>query len=103
MKPSKFYKVTVTMKTGFVYSYTCIGRLLEGLKKSSQGDWTEKLEVVEITEEEYEKRNEVIFKEEPRLKTTIKTTEKKTPKFSNLEDFFQTEGSSDTPKRRKKT
>ena len=68
MKPAKYYKVTVTLKNGFVYSYSCMERQLAGMKRSSEGYWTEKLEVVEITEEEH--RSPYIFVEE-------KTTEKK--------------------------
>ena len=109
MKPVKYHKVTVTMKNGFTYSYTCIGRLLEGLKKNSQGYWTEKLDVVEITTEEYEKLNEVIFEEEPKVKTT-KEAPKKNPvgakpiktkpvRFSSLEDFF--DSSEPAPKNKK--
>ena len=107
MKPAKYYKVTVTMKNGFTYSYTCIGRLLEGLKKNSQGYWTEKLDVVEITAEEYEKLNEVVFEDEPKVKTknTVKEAPKKNPKekkpvrFSSLEDFF--DGVEPAPKNKK--
>ena len=107
MKPVKYHKVTVTMKNGFTYSYTCIGRLLEGLKKNSQGYWTEKLDVVEITEEEYEKLNEVIFEEEPKVKTTKETPkkipkEKKPVKFSSLEDFFENEEPAPKNKKLKK-
>ena len=112
MKPAKYYKVTVTMKNGFTYSYTCIGRLLEGLKKNSQGYWTEKLDVVEITTEEYEKLNEVVFEEEPKAKTknTVKEAPKKNSvgakpiktkpvRFSSLEDFF--DGVEPAPKNKK--
>lgn len=41
------------MKTGFKYSVFCASRQLEGMKKSSDGYWTEKMEVTETTEEEY--------------------------------------------------
>ena len=124
MKPAKYYQVTVTMKNGFVYSYTCIGRMLEGLKKNSQSYWTDKIEVVEISSEEYEKKNEVVFdEEEPKVKTknttkavpATKEAPKKIPKeqkvvgakpiktkplrFSNLEDFF--DSSEPAPKNKK--
>lgn len=115
MKPVKYHKVTVTMKNGFTYSYTCIGRLLEGLKKNSQGYWTEKIEVVEITEEEYEKRNEVVFEPEITTKTKVGTRKsdkpekpvklepkkatKGIPQFSSLEDFF--DSSEPAPKNKK--
>ena len=92
------------MKNGFTYSYTCINRMLEGLKKNSQSYWTDKIEVVEITAEEYERLNEVVFDEEPKVKTTKEAPKKnpgktKTPKFSNLEDFF--DGAEPAPKNKK--
>lgn len=57
MKPvaTKYYKISVTMKTGFKYSVFCASRQLEGMKKSSDGYWTEKMEVTEATEEEHRK------------------------------------------------
>ena len=54
MKETKYHRVTVTMKTGFIYSFACIGRFLEGMKKSSDGYWTKKIEVEDITKEQYD-------------------------------------------------
>ena len=55
---SKYYKLQVTMTTGFVYSLVCMQRMLEGMKQSSSGHWTEKVEVTEITKEEYDDFNQ---------------------------------------------
>jgi hypothetical protein len=103
----KYYKVNVTMKNGFKYSYTCIGRMLEGMKNSSQGYWTEKIEVVEISEEEH--RGPHIFAEEKKSKTVTKAPEKNpvgktavkkvNPKFSSLENFF--DGGEEAPENKK--
>ena len=81
------------MKTGFVYSFACIGRFLEGMKKSSDGYWTKKIEVEDITKEQYEEMNTVIFKQE-------KVVPKKlNPQFSSLENFF--ESTKPAPKNKK--
>jgi hypothetical protein len=98
----KYHKVTVTMKTGFKYSYTCIGRMLEGMKASSSGYWTEKIEVVDITEEEHRAAWATEFEPEKKRRTPQKKVEppavspspkkdstKKKPKLSSLQDFFQ--------------
>ena len=92
------------MKNGFVYSYTCIGRMLEGLKKNSQSYWTDKLEVEEITSEEYERLNEVVFDEEPKeapkkIPKEQKVVKTKPVRFSSLEDFF--DGVEPAPKNKK--
>jgi guanylate kinase len=112
----KHYKVTVTLTTGFTYSYVCLARFLEGMKKNSQSYWTKTLDCVEITSEEYQKFNEVVFDEEPKkvtkkLDNVLRESQKKsgkivdkgklvTPKFSSLENFF--EGEDEKPKRKKK-
>lgn len=75
------------MTTGFKYSFTCIHRMLEGLKKTSSGPWTEKVEVVEITEDEFRAHwGEEVVSEEPVVE---KKRKKKLPKFSNIEDFLK--------------
>lgn len=84
------------MKNGFVYSYVCLARMLEGMKRSSESYWTEKVEAVEISSEEYQKYNQVVFEddEKPKKEKTLeagpekKSRKAKTPKFSSLEDFF---------------
>lgn len=45
--------------------------MLEGMKASSQSYWTEKIEVVEITEEEHRKTREVTFTEDKVLRNAI--------------------------------
>ena len=104
----KFYKLDVTMTTGFKYSLVCIGRMLEGMKKSSSGHWTEKVEVTEITKEEYEefyyreevveKKPKVVTKKIPKVKKadmekleqeTKKPKKRQYPQFSNIEDFLK--------------
>ena len=104
---SKYYKLQVTMTTGFVYSLVCIQRMLEGMKKSSGGHWTEKVEVTEITKEEYddfyyrdeveEKKPKVVTKKIPKateadmekLEQEAKKPKKRQyPQFSSLENFF---------------
>ena len=67
------------MKNGFTYSYTCINRMLEGLKKNSQSYWTEKIEVADITAEEYEKLNEVVF-DEPSIDKVLRGALKRSAK-----------------------
>ena len=93
MKETKYHRVTVTMKTGFVYSFACIGRFLEGMKKSSDGYWTKKIEVQDITKEQYEEMNTVIFKGEKVVPKTLN------PQFSSLENFF--ESTKPAPKNKK--
>ena len=99
---SKYYKLQVTMTTGFVYSFVCIHRMLEGMKKSSSGHWTEKVEVTEIDQKEYEewysealqpekttKSSTSTRKNDKPKKETTKQPEKTTNiKFSSLENFF---------------
>jgi hypothetical protein len=96
------------MTTGFTYSYVCLARFLEGMKKNSQSYWTKTFECVEITSEEYQKFNEVVFDEEPKkvtkkLDNVLRESQKKsgkivdkgklvTPKFSSLENFFGMDG-----------
>lgn len=73
------------MKHGFVYSTYCGARQLEGMKKSAEGYWTDKIEVSQITSEDYQKAwwSETEFASE-----TPQKKNKKLPKFANLEDFF---------------
>lgn len=86
MKAAKYYRLDIVMKTGFKYSTVSIGKMVEGLKKSASGDWTESVEVVEITEEEYRAYwGEEVVSEEP-IKKKRKT---KVPKFANIEDFMK--------------
>ena len=75
------------MKTGFVYSFACIGRFLEGMKKSSDGYWTKKIVVEDITKEQYEEMNTVIFKEDRKQEKVV--PKKVNPQFSSLENFFE--------------
>ena len=93
MKESKYHRVTVTMKTGFTYSFVCIGRFLEGMKKSSDGYWTKKITVEDITREQYEEMNMVVFAKEKVV------PQKVNPKFSSLENFF--ESTKPAPKNKK--
>ena len=112
----KFYKLDVTMTTGFKYSLVCIGRMLEGMKKSSGGHWTEKVEVTEITKEEYddfyyrdvveEKKPKVVTKKIPKatkadmekLEQEAKKPKKRQyPQFSSLENFFGEEDGTERP------
>jgi hypothetical protein len=70
----KYYRVTVTLKNGFTYSYTCIGKMLEGMKKSSESYWTEKVVSEEINQEDFKKTREVTFEEDKVLrKATVKS------------------------------
>ena len=86
MKASSYYRLDIVMKTGFKYSTVSNGRMLEGLKKSSSGYWTESVEVVEITEEEYRAYwGEEVVSEEP----IKKKRKSKVPKFANIEDFLK--------------
>ena len=110
----KYYRVKVKLKNGFEYSYTCIQRMLEGMKKSSESYWTESVVSEEITEEDFRKTREVAFEKEPTVRKEPKVREdkvlrkavvksakvvdkgklvekktKKTPKLSSLENFFQ--------------
>ena len=97
MKETKYHRVTVTMKTGFVYSFACIGRFLEGMKKSSDGYWTKKIVVEDITKEQYEEMNTVIFKENRKEEKVVPKT--LNPQFSSLENFF--ESTKPAPKNKK--
>ena len=126
---SKCYRINVTMKNGFKYSYTCIARMMPGMKAASEGYWTESVEVTEITEEEHREANHCIFEDEPKTKrkpVSKKTDEvlrkaivksgkivdkgklvekpvrKKIPKLSSLEDFFVEEDPAPENKKRKK-
>jgi hypothetical protein len=85
---SKFYKLTVTMKHGFVYSVFCGAKQLEGMKRSSDGYWTDKVEVTEVTPEDYQKAwwEETLETTEAPQK---KSRKKKLPQFSTVEDFFE--------------
>ena len=75
----KYYRVKVKLKTGFEYSYTCIQRMLEGMKKSSESDWTESITSEEITEEDFLKTREVAFEKEPKVREEPKKRVKKVP------------------------
>jgi hypothetical protein len=107
-----FHRVDVTLKNGFKYSYTCIGKMLSGMKKSSEGTWTESIVSKEITKEEHE-ASWGVFKAEPRKperkpEKVIPMTDppkknpvakKSNPKFSSLENFF--DGDEPAPKNKK--
>jgi hypothetical protein len=77
------------MKNGFTYSTYCGARQLEGMKKSAEGYWTDKIEVSQITSEEYQKAwwSETELSLDTKSETPQKA-KKKLPKFANLEDFF---------------
>ena len=99
----KYYRVKVKLKTGFEYSYTCIGRMLEGMKKSSEGYWTESVVSEEINEEDFKKTREVAFETEKKVTKVKKVNpvvepveknpkaKKSNTKFSSLENFFESE------------
>ena len=100
----KYYRVKVKLKNGFEYSYTCIQRMLEGMKKSSEGYWTESVVSEEINEEDFRKTREVTMAEDKVLrKAVVKSAKvvdqgklaepkpKRKPKLSSLEDFFGNE------------
>lgn len=104
------------MKNGFKYSYTCVARMMPGMKVSSQGYWVESVESTQITKEEHE-ATWGVFKSEPRKpekvipmmdppkKKITKSTKEKTkgptkvPKFSSLENFF--DGDEGAPENKK--
>ena len=48
----KYYRVDVEMTNGFKYSYTCIGKMLAGMMKSSNTSWIKSVKETEITEGE---------------------------------------------------
>ena len=75
------------MKHGFVYSVFCGAKQLKGMKQSSEAYWTDKVEVTEVTSEDYQKAwwDETLETTEAPQK---KSRKKKIPQFSNLEDFF---------------
>lgn len=87
------------MKNGFKYSYTCVARMMPGMKMASQGYWVEKVESTEITKEEHEATwgvyKEPTKKSEKIIPMTDPVPEKKSkekkslPKFSSLENFFE--------------
>jgi len=94
---SKYYRIDVVMKTGFKYSLACMGKQLKGMKESSNGDWTESLNVSEITEEEYRK---FYYDEELDAEPAPEKISKKSKKpvtFSTIEDFLE----GNTKKRKK--
>ena len=97
MRESKYHRVTVTMKTGFTYSFVCIGRFLEGMKKSSDGYWTKKITVEDITREQYEEMNMVVFAKEKVVPKVV--PQKVNPQFSSLENLF--DSSEPAPKNKK--
>ena len=118
-----YYKIDVTMKNGFKYSYTCVARMMPGMKMASQGYWVDSVESTEITKEEHEgtwgvykepakKPEKVILMSDPPKKipkvtkkvTKVEPKEKtKNPKFSSLENFFDSsEGAPENKKRRKR-
>lgn len=103
-----YYKIDVTMKNGFKYSYTCIARMMPGMKAASQGYWVDKVESTQITKEEHEgtwgvykepakKPEKVIPMSDPPKKNPVKKTVK-IPKMASLEDFFEAD---EKPKRKK--
>jgi hypothetical protein len=82
---AKYHRLDITMKTGFKYSVCCNGKMLNGMKESSGGFWTEKIDVSEITLEEYEK-----FYNEPEEILEKKSKKPKKPVvFSTVEDFLE--------------
>jgi len=94
---SKYYRLDISLKTGFKYSIACLGIQLAGLKKSSESYWTEKIVTTEITSEDYQKFYQAKFEEEKKEKKQVATEDppqKKSRKkkvdiaFSSLEDFF---------------
>ena len=85
----KYYRVKVKLKTGFEYSYTCIQRMLEGMKKSSEGYWTESVVSEEITEEDFRKTREVSFEKEPKVREEPKIKNRK-KEFDLVELFLLT-------------
>ena len=79
------------MKHGFVYSVFCGAKQLKGMKQSSEGYWTDKVEVTEVTSEDYQKawwdETEEVTEAEQKP-TEKKSRKKKIPQFSTVEDFF---------------
>jgi hypothetical protein len=108
---SKYYRVDVEMTTGFKYSYTILGRLLEGSVKASKGYWTKSVNTTEITKEEHEATWNVPLIDDKPAKTRKKAVDKsvnnsvdksvnKSPiSFSSIENFFSDE---EQPKRKKR-
>ena len=80
------------MKHGFVYSVFCGAKQLKGMKQSSEGYWTDKVEVTEVTSEDYQKawwdETEVEQKPPEKAPPEKKSRKKKFPQFSTVEDFF---------------
>lgn len=97
----KYYRIKVELKNGFTYSYSCIGKMLEGMKKSSESYWTKSIEVVEITEEEH--RGPYIFVEEPEHTKAPTATKKKVraKKSDKSEKPVKLEQKKKTPKKPK--
>ena len=107
----KYYKILVTMKTGFKYSVFCGASQLKGMKKSSDGYWTESMVVTEATEEDYnnwwwgedEKPVVATRKKIPKVKEVEekkpKGRKKSKPEVSGLEEFF--ESSEEAPENKK--
>jgi len=102
-----YYRIDVTMKNGFKYSYTCVARMMPGMKESSRGYWVEKVESTEITKEEHEttwgvykepakKPEKVIPMTDPPKKKSVEKKTAKIPKMASLENFF--DGVEEAPK-----
>jgi hypothetical protein len=126
----KYYRVKVKLKNGFEYSYTCIHRMLEGMMQSSRSYWTESVTSEEINEEDFRKTREVTFEEDKVLRKAIvksgkvvdkgkllapkgkliekpveknSVAKKNNPKFSSLENFFESsEGAPENKKVKKR-
>ena len=105
-----YYRIDVTMKNGFKYSYTCVARMMPGMKESSHGYWVDKVESTEITKEDHEatwgvykepakKPEKVIPMSDPPKKKSLEKKTAKLPKMASLEDFFEVD---EKPKRKKK-
>jgi len=119
-----YYRIDVTMKNGFKYSYTCVARMMPGMKEASHGYWVENVESTQITKEEHEttwgvykepakkpekvipmmdppkkipKGTKVVPKKETTKNPKEATKEKtKIPKMASLENFF--DGVEEAPK-----
>jgi hypothetical protein len=121
MKPSKYYKISVTLKNGFFYSFTTSSRSLKGHKQMLQeSHWTDKLEEVEITKEEHENHWNTFVTDEPVVvskkipkatkadmkkleEEAKKPKERNYPQFSSLENFFGDENEKPTRTTKKRS
>ena len=104
MKPSKYYKISVTLKNGFFYSFTTSSRSLKGHKQMLQeSHWTDKLEEVEITKEEHENHWNTFVPDEPKVVSKKAKKETIHPQFSSLENFFGDENEKPTRTTKKRS